>query len=206
MESLNQDTLKITIGDLIAGVSRHGNQKEGISEGDLHYLGGLVDGEGFICITKRANKSRPKRNPTYELRVGITNTNRKMIDWIQSLFPSCEFGVRGKDPVKHKRWYRVEFIANQGLNFLRIVGPYIRFKSEQVEIGISFQEHMRATSLSSRARVRRLGSAEFIPFRESCHQRMRLLNKKGPTTVIPLAETKREGSALQADDAIVRTA
>src|SRR5437763_682904 len=50
---------------------------------ELFYVAGLFDGEGSICIgvSKRRGRSR-----AHWLQVQITNTNRRLIEWLHGRF------------------------------------------------------------------------------------------------------------------------
>ena len=51
---------------------------------DAAYVAGFFDGEGHISIRSRAKQS--KRSQHHQILAGITNTNKDLLDWIQSVF------------------------------------------------------------------------------------------------------------------------
>jgi hypothetical protein len=108
----------------------------------LAYTAGLFDGEGSIVIG--IGKNADGRPSKYWLQVGITNTNRKIIDWLIGTFGG-HVSDNSHAPSRRKQrpcWaWRV--MSNQAAAFLREILPYLRIKRESASIALKFQAHMR---------------------------------------------------------------
>ena len=96
---------------------------------NLAYIAGLFDGEGCVVIRKDRKYFR--------LEVRITNTNRKVIDYIHSFFNG---DVIVYDKGRYKTCYNLRFADGKGAKFLKSVLPYLIIKKEQAKLGIEFQE------------------------------------------------------------------
>ncbi|CAA9280909.1 MAG: hypothetical protein AVDCRST_MAG26-3369 [uncultured Chloroflexia bacterium] len=138
----------------------------------LAYVAGLFDGEGSIVIgcSKRTLTSG---NPTahYWLQVGITNTDRELIDWLHITFGGHISDNSHSPSRKRMRpcWaWRV--MSREAKAFLESITPYLRSKKAQAAIAIDFQQLITAHGSNSRNYT-----AEAIALRESYRQRLRSL-------------------------------
>lgn len=138
----------------------------------LAYIAGFFDGEGCICIGK-ARKQPGYRNPIYTLYISIANTNRDVIDFIQSVFPASAVSRKRKEPKPHWKTIWVwNCSARQARKFLTFVLPYLRVKFQQAELALEFQELKSRTG-----RSHKLTDGELAAY-EDYHKRMRELNRK----------------------------
>jgi hypothetical protein len=135
----------------------------------LAYVAGLFDGEGSIVIGCSIGRTN-RKNPCYFLQVGITNTDRELIDWLRSTFGG-HISDNSHSPSRSTQrpcWaWRVT--SRQAHGFLRNILPYLRTKKPQALIAIEFQEHMTAFA-SNRAL-----SANLLAIREDYRSKLRSL-------------------------------
>ncbi len=114
-----------------------------MTEIELAYIAGIVDGEGCIGIYHRLDT---KGNRSYQLCVQVGNTDKALIEWLHKSFGAYMYEHKHYSCEKIKRklpsfvW---TIVGNQALSFLEIVHPYLRIKKEQAEIAIGFQKHRR---------------------------------------------------------------
>lgn len=138
----------------------------------LAYTAGLFDGEGSIVIG--CGKRADRRVPQYWLQVGITNTNREIIDWLLATFGG-HVSDNSHSPSRRKQrpcWaWRV--MSNEAAMFLEVILPHLRIKREQAMIAVEFQAHMRAPL------VRPVPDSA-IQQREAFRVRLRALTAKAP--------------------------
>jgi len=102
---------------------------------DLAYVAGMLDGDGYISICR--NRCKPQTM----LRVGISNTNQWLIEWLH-------FGFGGGIS-KHKergncktKWNWI-ISSNKAVEFLKLISPYLKLKRPQAELAIQFQSGRR---------------------------------------------------------------
>lgn len=112
------------------------------SEIDLAYIAGLLDGEGSIFITKTHPEGRRwsrAASPDYAIGVSITNTNKAVLEWVQSLFEGSVYKHGGgtgtwgesKKPVWFWRISRQKALA-----FLELMQPFLRIKPAQAWLAL----------------------------------------------------------------------
>ncbi len=93
------------------------------AEISLDYLAGLVDGEGCVSVCKDARPSRA--NPWYWVRLDVTNSNKALLEDLQSQFG----GSISKDGRKSAgRWY---IDSKKAKPLLTKLYPLLRIKGEQ---------------------------------------------------------------------------
>jgi len=149
---------------------------------DLAYMAGIVDGEGFIGIDsccKRKNKPS-----AYQLRVGVVNTNRELLEWIKENFEGS-VSSRGKPTsIKHKQSYQWRVEAKKAGKLLRLIRPYLIIKREQANIGLEFRatyEKMKGVLYTHRNGrfINTIINPKVIPLREQLRERILQLNRRG---------------------------
>lgn len=146
-----------------------------LSKIDAAYLAGFIDGEGCIAIFK---KNTPNGwSPQYQLYIGITNTNKKVIDWAYSKMGGYLYEKKRSNATKHRiaytlsvrGWESVIYVLNQ-------IYPYLRVKKLQAELMYEFIENV--SKLLSKAPKKRLSERE-LKYRNSFYERSKELNRRG---------------------------
>ena len=106
----------------------------------LAYLAGLFDGEGSIFILRKMRNERY----FYWMEISVTNTDKDLIDWIQSVVG----GRKSLQPETYsahgKPIFRWRASALQASSFLQMIMPWLRIKRDRAEIAIAFQEALSA--------------------------------------------------------------
>jgi hypothetical protein len=94
------------------------------------YIAGLVDGEGCLTISK-------KSGDRFNAHVSITNTNRKMLEWV---FDKVKLGIIYSQPgtVKSKVTFRYELRVKEIEAFLKMILPYLICKREQADLLLEY--------------------------------------------------------------------
>lgn len=136
------------------------------------YLGGLIDGEGNICIWRteaRAHdyKDSGKTYSSFNLRLHIANTNLKLMKWLVSHFGGI-YHTKKEATDKHATAYewRPKGEGNTKRTLLAVL-PYLVIKREQAILALKYIDLPQQAPRE----------------REAIYQRMRELNQKGPKTV-----------------------
>jgi hypothetical protein len=137
----------------------------------LAYVAGLLDGEGSLCIGMSRAKSAG-RAPSYWLQVGITNTDRALMDWLLATFGGH---ISDNSHAPTKRQYSPcwawRIMGTQAVPFLEALKPYVRIKARQLQLALDFQHHMSAPRAWKRV------PAGHLLHRENCRQQMQALNR-----------------------------
>jgi hypothetical protein len=113
-----------------------------LTKEDLAYAAGLFDGEGHIVIYKDTNRKKGK-NPVYILICGVTNTDKRIIDFFYNNWGACrQIRVRHKEHPKWKTCYEWTIQAKMAMNFLKDIYPYLIGKKEKAKLALDFQGGM----------------------------------------------------------------
>jgi len=88
----------------------------------------------------------------------------------------------GQRRARWKPGYALIWTNAKAVELLRMLGPYLRIKSNHVAALLEFQEHVRncRRTRDSRGRLLPMSKKE-LSFREEFHNRLRRLNMRGPT-------------------------
>ncbi len=124
----------------------------------LGYLAGLVDGEGYVALAKIR---RPNRAPEYCLRLVIYNTNREILTQVQRSWG----GTLSAVGQRHPRWkpsFAIIWTNAAAAELLRYLAPYLRIKSRQADLLLSYQNRVHGTDRPRRPD----GSLRPLPARE----------------------------------------
>lgn len=107
----------------------------------LAYAAGILDGEGHFSITWDRPRDR------YLGMVGVMNTNRDLLDWLQNTFGGSIY--HRKSPSNKSHWKeRYEWRAgNTSIDtMLPPIVPYLIIKKRHAKIMIDFRLTMTASS------------------------------------------------------------
>ena len=142
---------------------------------DLAYMAGIIDGEGYISLARR-NSKRNKSGIRYDIQVGVTNTNKWLLETFRFAF--------GGSISKKKKGYEKSLPSSQdcfnwqvgnkqALIVVRTLLPYLRLKRPQAELAIEF-----CVTLSESYRSGGVPQ-EIMVIREAQHILMKKLQKGG---------------------------
>lgn len=100
---------------------------------DLHYLAGIIDGEGSV----RFKKGRPF--------VAVYNTDRRLMDWIVATVGGT---ITGKDLRGRQPGYQWTIAGANDVAALCVsIAPILKIKSEDAKKAITFLRHKYGTKL-----------------------------------------------------------
>jgi hypothetical protein len=99
-----------------------------LSEIEKSYISGLIDGEGSIFMEK--NEKR------YNIIINCSNTNKKIIYWLYSIFGGHVYTRKSKG--NHKESYIWRIRKEASTNFLNQISPYLRVKKKQANLVYEF--------------------------------------------------------------------
>lgn len=140
---------------------------------DLAYIGGLFDGEGWISVikAKRINENKGYIFNNYSLRCGLGIRQEWIPRWLEFNFGG-NVSVQHPQPLRADSW-RWTIAANQALEFLKVITPFLKLKRTQAEIAMKFQTERPA----------HMGPYPVNPVVQEAldivYKKMKLLNKRG---------------------------
>jgi hypothetical protein len=153
-----------------------------VTDTDLAYLAGLLDGEGVITIAKVRPVPHVKDgNPRYFAKIEIQMSDREPIEHVARLY---ERHIMLKKPSANmkKPAYRISWQAKIAAELARQVLPYLILKLPQALVLIEFQTAMTAEGYTGRRKT-----PEQIAMRESYFLEMRKLKGMFPKGLRPQA-------------------
>jgi hypothetical protein len=114
-----------------------------ISESDLAYAAGIIDGEGCIKIyhAKKETLGKGHVRDRYQLQIQVDMVKSEVVNWLQSKFGGTVYEHR-RSIKKHptwndsKRWYLMS--KDEMTNFLGMILPYLKIKRKQAELALQF--------------------------------------------------------------------
>ena len=106
-----------------------------LTETEWAYIAGLLDGEGVITVTKHRGRYRRSKTAQYVPKVEISNTDRKVIDWLNSRINGVVWTSSRKKGWKKLYTWRLQR-QEEILDFLLNVLPYLIIKSGQAKLMI----------------------------------------------------------------------
>ena len=136
-----------------------------LTETQLAYVAGIIDGEGCIRVN-RQGANRPV------VRVHVTNTSKLLVSTLEEWFGGYVWSEDKSYIPNAKLRYVWEVSAIQAEEFLRLVEPYLLLKKEQARIALQIRETMVR-------RGRTPVAPDVLARRETLAAELRKLNKKG---------------------------
>ncbi len=91
-----------------------------VSAEDAAYLAGLIDGEGSITL------SRKHRDENCQLSVSISNTDRRLLEWVLAVVKVGKITNKATRSTHHTPSYTYQVWNAQALRLLEQICPYLR--------------------------------------------------------------------------------
>jgi len=112
-----------------------------MTENDVAYLAGLIDGEGSIQYKQymRKRKGAKKAYPTWSIRLEVAMTDKDVIQWCHDTFKVGSFGERKVKPGKKRQW-RWRVSHRDCLEICMSIWPHVKTKLHKVEQVIDHYE------------------------------------------------------------------
>jgi hypothetical protein len=151
-----------------------------LTESELGYLAGIIDGEGSITLQRSLARSSSRY--VYPV-VTVANTDKRLIDWLIAKTGQGHWQYQTRTHLGCKSVYHWCIACNQAYDLLVMVRDYLVIKQLQADVAIAlWTENQDALELAGR---RRWGNHHPIPswlqsWREASYLFMRDLNRRGP--------------------------
>lgn len=145
------------------------------------YVAGLIDGEGWVTITRTPAGYNRRKTTGYQLSVGIAMTHRPTIEVVQSLFDGTIRYHKGRKDA-HAATYHLGYTDNNSVRILTEILPYMCTKKPQALLGIAFR------TVTKQAPGAQNVPPELQAEREEYYNQMRMLNTRGPKIDLTTSE------------------
>lgn len=98
-----------------------------LTQFEIGYIVGIIEGEGCIYITKEEDRYRP--------RISIANVEKTMIQKIHQLLPFCAYSITKR---KDRNWYPLHVVVLNHKKKIRVFAefiiPYMISKKREMEL------------------------------------------------------------------------
>lgn len=131
---------------------------------DAAYLAGIIDGEGSIILYKRRD--------VVAVMLTVSNTAKKLLDWIADKTDVGAICAQSKETEKRKASWFWRCNADAAESVLQQIRPHLVVKSAQADLALQTQKQLRDPALKADR-----------SWQLECLDKMRALNKRGPLLV-----------------------
>lgn len=146
----------------------------------IAYIAGFFDGDGHVSLTKLSDDAAI---PHYALAVGITQTERGILDWIQKQLDAGTVTSARKGPTKEypnrKATWQLRFYGRDAEAVLKIIKPYLRVKQLRAELGLKFATQLNGRLVREAGKRQVSTSPDLQAEREKVYVQMQTLNHRG---------------------------
>ena len=107
------------------------------------YLAAIVDGEGCLCISK--HKSNHNRGYNHQVRLEVSNTDKRLLDWIQERFGGRVAIYTHAQQPKNSRQTSYRWICEgkRLTHICELIHPFSVIKKEQIDIMLKIRYSMQ---------------------------------------------------------------
>ncbi len=155
-----------------------------LSKEDIIYIAGFLDGEGWIGLQKTPIKRSRWAYTYYLVRIGVSNTNKEILEWLQSSTGKGYIRVNASNlklPNRKPCWMW-DISGKNAIEFLELIYPYLKIKKEVVTTIMELRkviDTQKEERLSQKIKYKPPISEESNKRREELYQKVRGLNRKG---------------------------
>ena len=155
---------------------------EGVTETELSYIAGFLDGEGSLVVGKYPKGGREL---SYRSFMTVVNTYLPIVEWIQSRVGGKVMvqDPTGKNPYSKLTCYVLTFSPGEIRRVIPRLLPYLIVKKKQAEVLLAFLER-QASNASAPV------SVELLEFYEQCYQRLKELKRLRFEYIRPAYQTE----------------
>ena len=108
-----------------------------MTEREIAYIAGIIDGEGSVSIERHVIG---KRYPTYSVAITIVNTNIKLISWLHCRVGGSLISKSVNPNRNHKAQYQIQIRHLAAEKLLNSVREYLIVKSEQADTALALRK------------------------------------------------------------------
>jgi hypothetical protein len=114
-----------------------------VTETELAYAAGIVDGEGSVSLIR----SRLNRFPSPQ--VSVCSTDRELVAWFKARFGGT-IAIKRKRKPHHSDAYDWKLIDRNALRFLALVRPYLTIQRKVARVDMLLELYLDATPRNGR--------------------------------------------------------
>lgn len=143
---------------------------DSLRDDELAYIAGIVDGEGHIGFVHCRG--------SYFVRVIVANTDRGLLEYLQSLFGGDIKAVQRKPGWKQSWQWRISW--GRAIEFLSLIEPWLRVKEDQAHLAFCWAYYAPGKGGGPAQLERRKEASGVTEYIKECFT---YLNKRGEHTL-----------------------
>lgn len=116
-----------------------------LTETEIAYLAGIIDGEG--CITVLVNSTG-----SFTLRVEVGSTSKELVEWFSEKVEQVPIFFTKSKTELHKDSYNVMATGDKAKRLLEKILPYLIVKKKQASIALEYPSSDNRKMIDSRKR------------------------------------------------------
>ena len=114
-----------------------------MTDRELAYLAGILDGEGCLTVLKRKSKHSAGSIPNYAVNVIVCMTSESVTSWLKDKVPGSWVSVTAGGSNKRGRdVYRWVIPGIKAVELVKAVAPYLVEKQQQAELIVKMGEYI----------------------------------------------------------------
>ena len=154
----------------------HGRQ---LSEHEIGYLAGIMDGEGCIHISSPISRTKDCKSHIYQTYISVTNTEMPLLAWIQERIGGIirSIPTDKKSGVIRKPIWRWFCPIIRLTDFCQLLIPYSIIKRREFEIMLEIRSTYKSPAQKGKQGIPKL-SDETISFRHKCYLELKSLHNR----------------------------
>ena len=144
-----------------------------MTELEIGYIAGIVDGEGCVYVNRRKATGR-RKTIGHSVKVVVTTTSHDLVKWLEchaELTSICYSEPKGN---RKPKWL-CTWNNSKAEWLLELILPYLVIKTPQAILGLELLRHLRSTPFHRGVCL----APEVIAYRESIKQDIAKLNFRG---------------------------
>mgnify|MGYP001569968818 CR=1 FL=1 len=140
---------------------------------DLAWAAGILDGEGYIGMTRIKAGIQRRINPSFQTRISVRMVDYSAVKKLYNMFGGTFKNVKPPNSQKHRasfEWFASDLVSDK---VLRKVMPYLVTKKSQASLVVGYRENC-VTPLTGHVTPKYL-----VDLRQSYFDNLKMLNKRG---------------------------
>lgn len=140
---------------------------------EVGYLAGIIDGEGCVYVNKRNPHGR-RKTCGYGVKVCVSITSYNLVEWFIKHAQLSSIHHKIPDGNRKEQWL-CTWNNSKAEWILKTVLPHLVIKNKQAELGLNLLKHLRETPIVRGKCVQK----EHLNYREEIKKSISLLNRRG---------------------------
>lgn len=148
-----------------------------LSEHEIGYLAGVMDGEGTIHISRPISRTKDCKSCIYQTYIAVTNTEINLLEWLQERVGGIirSIPTDKKSKIIRKPIWRWYCPIVRITDFCKLMIPYSVIKKRQFELMLEARSTYRIQAKRGKQGIQKVPDAD-IEIRHRCYLELKSLH------------------------------